>query len=148
MRSTSSILAGTIAASLLVGPLLLFSLLTGLVIQYPEQLQSLGVEHFGFVILLLAASMPVGLFIGGLPILFGASVMSWLGRHAPKSRSYSVWAAAGAALATLFSIPFVASLTRDGNGEGPLLLLILSFTVPGIVCALICRHLTAWPDQD
>lgn len=148
MRSTSSILAGTIAASLLAGPLLLLSLLTGLLIQYPEHVQGLCVEHLGFVILLLTAAIPAGFFIAGLPILFGASVMSWLGRRAPESRSYAVWAAAGAVLATLFSIPFIMSLTRGGSGEDPFLLLSLTFTIPGIVCALICRHVTAWPDEN
>ncbi|MFA6115009.1 MAG: hypothetical protein WC729_13485 [Sphingomonas sp.] len=146
MRSTSSILASTAAASLLAGPLLLLSIIVGIVVQYPEELLDIDGRQIGFVMLVLAASVPIGFFIAGLPIFFGAAVMSWLGWRAPESRSPIVWGAAGAAFATLFSIPFVAWLVH-GSRENPLPL-ILAFTTPGIICALVCRHLTTWLDEE
>jgi hypothetical protein len=146
MRSTSSILAGTVAASLLAGPLLLSSCIASLMIQYPAEIPALNARDVGLVILLLAASIPTGFFLAGLPIFLGAAVMSWLGWCAPESRSHAVWAAAGAAFATVLSIPFVAWLAGDSRVDT--LGWILSFTIPGIICALVCRHLTAWPDEN
>ena len=146
MRSTSSILAGTIAASLLASPLLLLSIIIGFLIRYPDELHGLNILHIVVVILLLAVSAPLGFVFAGLPVFFGAAVMSWLGRHAPESRSPIVWGAAGAALATVVSIPFLTFLI--GESEGDPLLWILAFTIPGIICALVCRRLTTWSDSD
>lgn len=146
MRSTSSILAGTIVASLLAVPLVLLSIIIGVVIRYPEGLHRLCMLHIAVAILLLVASAPLGFVFAGLPVFFGATVMSWLGHHAPDSRSPIVWGAAGAGLGTLVSIPFVALLF--GESEGDPLPWILAFTIPGMICALVCWHMTAWAEDD
>jgi len=146
MRSTSSILAGTVAASLLAGPLLLSSCIASLMIQYPAEIPTPNARDVGLIILLLAASVPMGFFLAGLPIFFGAAVMSWLGWRAVESRSPIVWGAAGAAFATVLSIPFVAWLAGDSRVDT--LGWIMAFTIPGGICALVCRHLTIWPDEN
>jgi hypothetical protein len=145
MRTTSSILAGTVAASLVAGPLLLSSVLASETLLHPGKLYAVNGDQIGFVLLMLAASAPVGFFFACLPIFFGAATMSWLGRHAPESRSSFVWGAVGVALASIVSIPFIMVMGPVPD-ENPLPLL-MAFSISGAICAVICRRMTSWPDE-
>jgi len=133
------------AASLAAGPSFLLCFFIGLAIGAPGEFGTIGIGDIGFVSILLLVSAPIGLFFAGLPTFLGAAVMSWLGWHAPESRSPFVWCAAGAAFAGILSVPFFAFSPADTD-KG-VFLLIMAFAITGAICAVICRRMTRWPDD-
>jgi len=145
MRSTSSLLAGTMTASLIAGPSCLLCMVVAAVIASPEDLGMMSLGYIVLAAIILLVSIPLGFFFAALPVFFGAAVMSWLGRHVPESRAPFLWGAAGAGLAGLLSLPLLAPSPADLDKVS--VLLIIAFPFTGAICALVCRRLTAWPDE-
>ncbi|MGY4396126.1 hypothetical protein ACVWZA_001299 [Sphingomonas sp. UYAg733] len=144
-RSTSSN-SGTVAATLLAGPIFVAGILVGTwsndmdkAIELPDiRFVITGVPA---IIIGLALIMLAGVLISGIPNFLGTWLMRRLGRYNPAMRLPAAWALAGG-LAT--GMPLVLS----GNGDTQSSIACFGFSFAGAVCALICRWHVTWEDDS
>lgn len=131
-------------ASLVAWPLFVLSYQFASVVINPAPFAGDG-PPLGILIGLTLIAAPAGFLISALPISLSAWVMTRMGLYEPETRSPVLWAATGGALAIAISVAVSMGLGHTGR---PDIVLAAAATVPGIVCALICRRTAVWQDDE
>ncbi len=136
--------SGSIAATLLAGPIFVIGLLLGTwsttmdtVIIVPD-LADAGAGILISIVIGIAMTMLVGAFISGIPNLLGTSLMQRLGRHNVAMRLPITWALAGG-LAAAMPVTLIGGTQNDAIAS-------FAFSFAGAICALICRWRVVWND--
>ena len=112
--------------------------LLDLIEQFPNAIALTSKDMTDFLAV-MAVSTIGGWFFAFLPCLIGTILMAGLGATKKWARAPILWALAGALPAV------VISLIKESFTDEALTGIAL-FSIPGILCALICRLLTRWHD--